>query len=97
MLLFSFEALLEGVDGLLLELGAHCVVELGHLVNGDALPIFGALGPLVALVSLGGLSYFLVAAGHGIPHAGVLGPGRDGLVEVVEGVVVHVLELVGLA
>jgi hypothetical protein len=48
LLVLALEVELEGLDGFVLELQAHEVVELGELVHGDALPVFAVLGALVA-------------------------------------------------
>lgn len=72
------------------------MVELCHLVDCDALAVSGAFGALIALLGFCGLADFLVAAAHCIPHAGVFGSGQDCPTEVVECVMVHILQFIGL-
>ena len=74
----------------------HRVVELSHLMDSDAFPVLAVLGPLVAPSGLVVLAHLLVAAAHGVPHPRVLRPGEYSPAVVVECIVVHVLEFVGL-
>lgn len=62
----------------------------------DALAVSGALCALIAFLGFCGLADFLVAAAHCIPHAGVFGSGQDCPTEVIECVMVHILQFIGL-
>ena len=66
-------------------------------MESNALFVFTLVGPFEGLDCFLVLVEFLVAVAKCIPHARVFGFGLDSLAEVVESVVVHVLEFVGLA
>ena len=71
--------------------------ETGQLHEGDAFAITAGLCALIALDSLGGTAKVLVAASHRTPHASVVRSQRGRLAVIVEGIVVHGEDLVGLA
>ena len=62
----------------------------------NTLPVFGVFGPLETFGGFWIFPHSLVATGHGIPHPGVFGTGYNSSTEIVQSIVIHVLELVGL-
>ena len=71
--------------------------ESGQLHEGDAFAIAAGLCALIALDGLRSAPEVLVATSHRTPHARIVRPQRGRLAVIVEGIVVHGEDLVGLA
>lgn len=72
--IFTFQVGLKGVYGLELKFRSHDVVELTHLMNGDALSIFTVFSPGKTFSRLVIFVHFLVAGAHRVPHSRILRP-----------------------